>query len=237
LPPRSVVTSLAIAALFVVFGFPLFSTFAMRTVPAAHGGVVLGILPLATAASAAVLAHERASLGFRLVGALGAALVVGFAFRHGGSSSLAVGDLLLLASIATSALGYTLSGRLSLSMPGWEVICWGWCYRCRSQSSARSYSGRRIPPPCRRRRGWRFSRRRLSASCSAFFAWNARLALGGIARVSQVQLLQPFVIVALAAPINGETIDLETLLFAAAVVGTVAVGRAMQVKRLEVAEQ
>jgi drug/metabolite transporter (DMT)-like permease len=71
LPPRSVVTSLAIAALFVVFGFPLFSTFAMRTVPAAHGGVVLGILPLATAASAAVLAHERASLGFRLVGALG----------------------------------------------------------------------------------------------------------------------------------------------------------------------
>jgi drug/metabolite transporter (DMT)-like permease len=124
LPPRSVVTSLAIAALFVVFGFPLFSTFAMRTVPAAHGGVVLGILPLATAASAAVLAHERASLGFRLVGALGAALVVGFAFRHGGSSSLAVGDLLLLASIASSALGYTLSGRLSLSMPGWEVICW-----------------------------------------------------------------------------------------------------------------
>jgi drug/metabolite transporter (DMT)-like permease len=109
LPPRSVVTSLAIASLFVVFGFPLFSTFAMRTVPAAHGGVVLGILPLATAASAAVRAHEWPIFGFWLVGVLGAALVVGFALRHGGSSSLVVGDLLLLASIASSAIGYMVS--------------------------------------------------------------------------------------------------------------------------------
>ncbi len=56
-----------------------------------------------------------------------------------------------------------------------------------------------------------------------FFAWNAGMAMGGIARVSQVQLLQPFVTFALAAFFNGETITLQILLFAAAVVATVAI--------------
>ena len=58
-----------------------------------------------------------------------------------------------------------------------------------------------------------------------FFAWNAGLALGGIARVGQIQLLQVFVTVALSAWLLGETITLRTLAFAAAVAVTVWLGR------------
>jgi drug/metabolite transporter (DMT)-like permease len=56
-----------------------------------------------------------------------------------------------------------------------------------------------------------------------FFAWNAGLAMGGIARVAQMQLLQPFVTFALASIFNDETITPQILLFAAAVVVTVAI--------------
>ena len=65
-----------------------------------------------------------------------------------------------------------------------------------------------------------------------FFAWNAGLAMGGIARVSQIQLLQPFVTFALAAFINDETITLQILLFAAAVVATVAISTRTRAKNL-----
>jgi drug/metabolite transporter (DMT)-like permease len=56
-----------------------------------------------------------------------------------------------------------------------------------------------------------------------FFAWNAGLAMGGIARVSQMQLLQPFVTFAFAAIFIGEPITPQIVLFAAAVVLTVAI--------------
>lgn len=231
LPPRATFAPFAFGAIAVVYGFPLFSALAMVSVPAAHGGVVLGILPLATAATAAVIAHERPSLGFWLASAAGATLVVAFAVRHGGTGSFAAGDLLLIGSIASSAIGYTLLGRLSFALPGWEVICWalvttlplaipGTLALWPADLAA-------IPPAA-----WAaFLYVSLMSQLLGFFAWNAGLALGGIARVSQMQLLQPFVIVGLAAVINHEPIEIETLLFAAAVVGTVMVGRAMRVVR------
>ena len=83
LPRGAALRDIAVAAVCLVLGFPLLSAFAMMTVPAAHGGVVLGILPLATATAAAVLAHERPSLGFWLAGAAGTALVVAFTLRGG----------------------------------------------------------------------------------------------------------------------------------------------------------
>ena len=65
----------------------------------------------------------------------------------------------------------------------------------------------------------------------AFFVFNAAMAMAGVSRVGQLMLLQPFVIVALAAPVNGEPIRLETLGYAAAVVATVMVGQRMRVRR------
>jgi drug/metabolite transporter (DMT)-like permease len=231
LPPRATWASFAYAGLGLVYGFPLLSALAMVTVPAAHGGVVLGVLPLATAAAAAVLAHERPSLGFWLAGAAGAARVGAFALRHGGAGAMVGGDALLVGSILSSAVGYTLAGRLSFTMPGWEVICWVLVTSLPVSVPVTIVllpaDPAAIPAPA-----WTaFLYVSLVSQLLGFFAWNAGLGLGGIARVSQMQLLQPFVIVALAVPINHEAIDIETLGFAAAVVVTVMVGRVMGVTR------
>jgi drug/metabolite transporter (DMT)-like permease len=230
-PPRSLWLEMFAAAVCTVVGFPLFAALAMMTVPAAHGGVVLGILPLATAAAAAIFAHERPSLGFWLTSAAGAIIVVIFIFRRSGSIISSAGDLFLLGTVASGALGYTFSGRLAARMPGWEVISWQvviflplaavatfalWPADIASVSiwswAGLGYVG-------------------FVSQYTAFFVFNAALAIGGIARVGQVMLLQPFAIVALALPVNGEPINVETILFAAAVVATVLIGQRMRVVR------
>jgi drug/metabolite transporter (DMT)-like permease len=230
-PPRSLWLEMFAAAVCTVVGFPLFAALAMMTVPAAHGGVVLGILPLATAAAAAIFAHERPSLGFWLTSAAGAIIVVIFIFRRSGSIIFSAGDLFLLGTVASGALGYTFSGRLAARMPGWEVISWQvviflplaavatfalWPADIASVSiwswAGLGYVG-------------------FVSQYTAFFVFNAALAIGGIARVGQVMLLQPFAIVALALPVNGEPINVETILFAAAVVATVLIGQRMRVVR------
>src|SRR3954452_13483536 len=124
LPPRALWLEIAAAAVCTVLAFPLFAALAMMTVPAAHGGVVLGILPLATATAAALFAHERPSRAFWMVGAVGAAIVLTFVFRRAGGAALSAGDLFLLGTVLAGAIGYTLSGRLAAAMPGWEVISW-----------------------------------------------------------------------------------------------------------------
>lgn len=230
-PPRSLWLEMFAAAVCTVVGFPLFAALAMMTVPAAHGGVVLGILPLATAAAAAIFAHERPSLGFWLASVAGAIIVVIFIFRRSGSIIFSAGDLFLLGTVAFGALGYTFSGRLAARMPGWEVISWQvviflplaavatfalWPADIASVSiwpwAGLGYVG-------------------FVSQYTAFFVFNAALAIGGIARVGQVMLLQPFAIVALALPVNGEPINVETILFAAAVVATVLIGQRMRVVR------
>jgi drug/metabolite transporter (DMT)-like permease len=230
-PPRSFWLEMFVAAVCTVVGFPLFAALAMMTVPAAHGGVVLGILPLATAGAAAIFAHERPSTGFWLASAAGAIIVVTFIFRRSGSVIFSAGDLFLLGTVASGALGYTFSGRLAARMPGWEVISWQvviflplaalatfvlWPSDI-ANVSILSWAGLGYVG--------------LVSQYTAFFVFNAALAIGGIARVGQVMLLQPFVIVALALPVNGEPIDIETILFATAVVATVLIGQRMRVVR------
>jgi drug/metabolite transporter (DMT)-like permease len=124
LPPPAIRLTLVITAVCTVIGFPVLMALAMVTVPAAHGGVVLGIIPLATTAAAAVVAAERPSAGFWLVSLAGAAIVVVFVLSQSGGLTIAPGDLFLLGTVAAGAFGYALSGRLSMSMPGWEVISW-----------------------------------------------------------------------------------------------------------------
>jgi drug/metabolite transporter (DMT)-like permease len=124
LPPRKLIPTLILCASMVVLGFPLAVGIAMVTVPSAHGGVIMGILPLATAAAAAVIQHERPSRGFWIAAVIGSALVMTFALYRGGGHSLSPGDMFLLVAVVCGGIGYTLSGRLSGFMPGWEVISW-----------------------------------------------------------------------------------------------------------------
>jgi drug/metabolite transporter (DMT)-like permease len=230
-PARQYWGELAIASVALVYGFPLFSALAMETVPAAHGGVVLGIVPMATALAATLVAGERPSVGFWLAAAAGGVIVVAFALRDSGSGSVVAGDIFLLGCVASAGIGYTYAGKLSNRMPGWEVICWALVLSLPFAVPATIWlwPADTVAVPLKAWGGLAYIT--LISQFIAFFFWNAGLALGGIARVGQIMLLQPFLIVLIAAGVNNEPIEIETLLFAAAVIATVAISRRMRIAR------
>ena len=114
---------LAVTAMGVVVGFPLFSSLAMRDVPAAHGAIITGLLPLATAIFAAWFGRERPSAGFWLCALAGSVLVVSFALLQG-AGSLHRADWLLFAAMVTGALGYATGGKLARELGGTQTIAW-----------------------------------------------------------------------------------------------------------------
>jgi drug/metabolite transporter (DMT)-like permease len=232
LPPPKLCFQLAGAGVCTIVGFPVFMALAMAHVPAAHGGVVLGIVPLATVAAAALVAGERPSLGFWLASAAGAAAVLTFVLRDHRDASFSIGDLFLLGTVLSGAFGYATSGRLSSLMPGWEVICWQvagflplsliaalatWHWQPTDHIDISAWAGLAYVS--------------FISQFFAFFVFNAAMALAGVARVGQLMLLQPFVIVALAAPVNGEPIRVDTLAYAVAVFLVVFIGQRMRVRR------
>jgi drug/metabolite transporter (DMT)-like permease len=221
-PPRHLWLQLAVASICVVILFPFLMALAVQTVDASHGGVVLGALPIATALVAVLITHERPRPLFWIASLAGAAIVVAFALRQGGGS-LSAGDLLLFGAVAASAIGYAFSGKLTASMPGWEVISWALVIALPLSLPVAVFTlpadlGQIAPKP------WlALLYVALFPQWIGFFAWNAGLAMGGIARVSQMQLLQPFITFALASIFIGETITPQIVAFAAAVVVTVAI--------------
>ncbi len=232
IPPRALWGELALAGLCTIVGFPVFTALAMFSVPAAHGGVVLGIVPLATAAAAALVAHERPSLGFWLASCVGAAIVLAFVLSRPQARAFALGDLFLLGTVVSGAFGYALSGRLSRRMPGWEVVSWqviGFLpLSIMAMLLLWPHSLAAVPLEA-----WAgLAYVGLVSQYFAFFVFNAAMTAAGVARVGQLLLLQPFVIVLLAALVNDEPLRLSTLAHAVAVVATVLVGQRMAVKRL-----
>jgi drug/metabolite transporter (DMT)-like permease len=231
LPPRRLWLEMCAAAFCTALAYSLLAAFAMMTVPAAHGGVVLGILPLATAAAAATFAHERPSPTFWLASAAGTVLVLIFMLRRSGGEAITSGDLFLLGTVAAGAVGYTLSGRLTRHMPGWEVISWQVVVLLPLAAAATValWPADIARAPISAWAGLGYVG--LVSQYTAFFVFNAAMAMGGIARVVQIMLLQPFVTIVLALPVNGEPIDLETILFAAAVVATVLIAQRTRLVR------
>ena len=223
-PTRSELMRLGVAAVFVIVGFPGFTGFAMRLVPASHGGVVLGILPLVVALFGAIAARERPSFGFWLSALAGAALVIGFSLRDG-EGGFGLGDVLLLGAVLSAASGYTVLAGLTKSRPGWEVISWTVVISLPVTLPFAFLTAPSdlfaVPLP-----HWgAFLYLGLMSQYVGFFFWNTGLAMGGQARVSQTQLLQTFVTLAFAAWVNGEQVDHLTWIFAVAVVGVVLIGR------------
>jgi drug/metabolite transporter (DMT)-like permease len=230
LPPRRLWVQLVIAMLCVSILFPFLMALAVQTVDASHGGVVLGILPIATALVAVAITHERPKPLFWVASVAGASLVIAFALRQGGGM-LSAGDLQLFAAVAIAAIGFTFSGRLTAEMPGWEVISWVQVIALPISLPAAALT---LPADLTHiaLKPWlALLYVAVFSQWIGFFAWNAGMAMGGITRVSQVQLLQPFITFALAALFNDETITLQILLFAAAVVATVAIGTGTRVRK------
>src|SRR5437660_2397307 len=236
LPARALWPQLAIAMLCVAMLFRLLLSLGLQRVDASHGGVVLGILPIGTALVAVAITHERPRPLFWIASVAGAALVIAFALRQGGGA-MSSGDLLLFAAVAVSAIGYAFSGRLTSSMPGWEVISWVLVIALPLSIPAAWLTMPADATHIALKPWLGLLYVALFSQWIGFFAWNAGMAMGGIARVSQMQLLQPFVTFALAAFFNDETITLQILLFAAAVVVTVAISARTRSKAVPVPPQ
>lgn len=230
LPARRLWPSLALAALGVVLGFPLLSAWAMQHVPAAHGGVVLGILPLATAAAGALRTGERPSLGFWAFALAGSASVVVFSLREGGGA-LVPADLALFGAVVLAALGYAEGARLARSLGAPATICWALVLALPLTLPAGLWSLAATGLAQEAAPWLGFLYVALVSQLFAFFAWYRGLDLGGVARVGQLQLLQPFVTLVGAALLLGEAIGPETLGFAVLVVLLVGLGRRRPVRR------
>ena len=230
-PARSDWLPLAITASGVVFGFPLFTSIAMRYVEAMHASVIVGVLPLATAAVGALLHRQRPSIGFWLCAGLGSALVVVFAVLRSGSASgalsISFADLLLLAAMLCAAVGYCYGGRLAQHMRAEHVICWALVISLPLTLPLSIYSWpvQTIRPSA----WWGFAYVAVFSMWLGFFAWYRGLALGGTVRVSQVQLVQPFLSMLFAIPLLGEKLDAVTVGFGLAVIGAVFIGKKMPV--------
>ncbi len=228
-PARGLWPLIAFTACGVVVGFPLFMALALQTVPSNHGAVVTGILPLATAAVAAVWFKQRPSTGFWLFAVLGSALVVGFMAIRAGGLYLGAANVFLLLAMTSAALGYVGGARLTPHLGAEGVICWvlvlslpltlavswvHWPARV-EVISVSAWSG--------------FAYVSIVSMWLGFFAWYRGLAMGGAVRVSQVQLVQPFLSMLIAAPLLGERIDALTIGFLVAVIATVFFGKKMAV--------
>lgn len=230
--PRGDLPTLFVVGVLLVFGFPGFSTLAMTRVPAAHGAVVLGIMPLLTASFAALTAGERPSLAFWGWSVLGAALVT--AFTLGGADiQPGWGDLWLLAAGVSATLGYALSGALARRLPGWAVIAWALVLTAPLSVAGTCWQIAQGTDPLGAAPGpmMALAYLGLGSMFAGFVFWNAGLAIGGIARVSQVQLLQTFLTLAFAALLAGEKVTPTMVGFAVAVGVVVWMGRKARITR------
>ncbi|MGU9827186.1 DMT family transporter [Pseudomonas sp. LF242] len=220
-PSRAQWLPLAIVALGVVIGFPLLTALALQYVTSAHSIVFIGLLPLATAVFGVLRGGERPRPVFWLFSILGSLLVMGYAVAQG-LSAAPVGDVLMLLAVLACGLGYAEGAKLSRTLGGWQVICWALVVSVPVVAplslilAPATFSGISLP-------AW------LSLGYVALFSmligfvfWYRGLAQGGIAAVGQLQLLQPFFGLALAAGLLHEQVSLGMVLVTVAVIGCVA---------------
>jgi drug/metabolite transporter (DMT)-like permease len=206
-PGRSDLGSLTVVALGVVVGFPLLTALALQHITSAHSIVFIGLLPLATAIFGVLRGGERPKPMFWLFSGLGAATVAGFAVSISGIGSL-TGDLLMVAAIVLCGLGYAEGATLSRRLGGWQVISWALLLALPMMAAVAlitlpgSWSG--ISGPA-----WLgLAYVSIFSMLVGFVFWYRGLALGGIAGVGQLQLLQPFFGLALAGLLLHEPVAL-----------------------------
>ena len=219
-PARADLVPLAIVAFGVVVGFPLLTALALQYVTSAHSIVFIGLLPLATATFAVLRGGERPHPAFWLFSVLGSALVAGFALTQGVTASL-TGDALMLAAILVCGLGYAEGAILSRSLGGWQVISWALVLSLPVMLPLAvilmpsSLAGIGAP-------AWiGLAYVSLFSMLIGFVFWYRGLAQGGIAAVGQLQLLQPFFGLALAATLLNEPVTARMLAVTVAVIACV----------------
>ena len=211
LPRRDLRVRLVVVAGGVVVGFPLLTSFALVTVPAAHGAVVIALLPAATAVTAAVRGHERLPLRFWLFAGLGAAATVGFVTAGaGGLGGLHPADLLLLLAVVAAAVGYAEGGLLARELGAWQTVSWALVLAAPLMVVLTVVSAPAGMPSTPGQWG-AFAYLGVVSMFLGFFAWYRGLALGPMAQVSQVQLVQPVLSIGWAALLLSEALTWATV--------------------------
>jgi drug/metabolite transporter (DMT)-like permease len=221
---------LVVIALGVVFGFPILTTVAMAYGSSSHGAVILGMMPLASTVIGAIRFGERPSIGFWMVSILGAALVVTYALLKSFGSFTLVDVLLVLGGIC-ACIGYVEGGELSKKMNPRAVISWALVISLPANIvfSYLTFDSAYLNVGTF---AWSiFVYLSLFPMFLGFFFWYEGLAIGGIARVSQVQLIQPFCTLIVASILLGDSLTWTNVVFAVLVVSTVILGKRMLIKR------
>lgn len=234
LPERRQWGRLVVVGSGVIVGFPLFTSLALRDLPAADAAVIVGLLPAATAVMAVLRAGERPSRAFWGACAFGLFAVLLFAVSQGAGLVPEAGHLLVLLAVVSCALGYAEGGALAQEMGGWRVISWSlvifapflapfvlWSMLGPGGSSfvgagAAAWAG--------------FAYVSVVSMFLGFFAWYRGLAEGGVARVGQVQLSQPVLTLLWSAVLLGERVGPLNILCALLVLGSVAVSQRTRIK-------
>jgi drug/metabolite transporter (DMT)-like permease len=224
-PGRAALVPLLLIGLGIVVGFPLLTTMALQSTTSAHAAVVIAGLPIATAVLAVIRAGERPSRAFWVAASSGTIALTAFAFSRGGAAGGDfVADLLLLGAVLAAAFGYVEGAMLARSMPGWQVISWVLVVMLPLTLSSSVFAGLAI--------GDRVAEPGFGPTLAllylalvsmylGFFAWYAGLHRAGVARASQVQLLQPVLTLIWSVLLLGEAVGMWTMLAAAAVLACV----------------
>jgi drug/metabolite transporter (DMT)-like permease len=223
-PGRTDLGALAIIALGVIFGFPLLAALAMRSLPASHGAVVTGLIPCATAIMAVWRAGERPPLLFWVGCVAGVVSVLMFAAAEGAGRPQAA-DMILLLGVIGAALGYAEGTRLARTWgPGGGIRVISWVMVLGSPAAlvvlAIAYlSGARPDFAATSAGAWAgFAYLSVVSAYLGFFPWYAGLARGGVARVGQVQLIQPVLTLVWAVWLLGEPLRGRTVVAALLVI-------------------
>jgi drug/metabolite transporter (DMT)-like permease len=208
----------------VVVGFPLLTALALRLVTSAHAILFVGLLPLATAGFAVLRGGERPRPAFWAFALAGSAIVAGWALRDGATGASA-GDLLMVAAIVVCGLGYAEGARLSRRLGGWQVICWALVLALPAMLPLALL----LEPGSWTAVGWpallSLGYVALFSMLIGFVFWYRGLAQGGTAAVGQLQLLQPFLGLALAGLVVREPVGWGALAAAGGIILCVAGAR------------
>lgn len=220
---------LAVVAGGIVAGFPLLTTFALTSTSASHGAVVIALLPAATATAAVIRGRERPRLLFWVLTAVGVTAALTFALvQSGGFGALHWADLLLLAAVLAAAVGYAEGGLLARELGAWQTISWALVVASPVMILLTALSLGSGIPSATPVQWLAFAYLGVVSMFLGFFAWYRGLAIGPMAQVSQIQLVQPVMSIAWAALLLGETMSWTTVVGGLAVI--LCAGAAVRVR-------
>ncbi|WP_017822101.1 DMT family transporter [Brucella melitensis] len=222
-PRKSDAVSLVVVALGVVVGFPLLTGLALQHMTSARAIVFIGLLPLSTAIFAVLRGGERPRPLFWLFSVVGSLVVASYAYGQGSQSTL-MGDGLMLAAIIVCGLGYAEGARLSRRLGGWQVICWALVFALPVMLPLSVFTRPETWNGIGAMAWGGLAYVSLFSMLIGFVFWYRGLAQGGTATVGQLQLLQPFFGLMLAAGVAGEPVSMGMV--ATAAVGVVCVAGA-----------